>query len=120
MAAINIVQGEDRVLTFQIKEVDSNGSTVYMSLVGVTEIDLRVPSAAGSYISFLKSASEITIVDATLGTFSVSMTDTKTALLKVGSSQNAEAIIDVGAAPAGNRRIAQLLSVITVTAKLFP
>jgi hypothetical protein len=120
MSAITIVQGEDRTINFQIKEVDASDVTTYMDLTGATEIELRAPDASTGYISFKLSTSEVTVIDSKNGIFKVKMSDTKTALLKVGSSQNIEVIIDIGAPTAGDRRIAQLLKAITVVARLYP
>lgn len=119
--AVTIVQGEDRTLTFTIKEIDSNLVTKYMDLTGATAIEVRAPDAAlVSYISFTMAGSEITVIDAINGTFKVKMSDTKTALLKLGVEQNLEVIVDIGAPPGGDRRIAQLFQSITVVKRLFP
>jgi len=120
MSAITIVQGEDRTLNFQITEVDSSDVTTYMDLTGATDIELRASDNSTGYISFKMSTSEVTIVDAKSGMFKVKMSDTKTSLLKIGSNQNIEVIVDVGAPTAGDRRIAQLFKAITVVARLYP
>lgn len=121
MSTVTIVQGEDRTLNFQIKEVDSDSVTTYLDLTGATAIEMRVSDSAGTgYISFTLAASEITVVDAKNGMFKVKMSDVKTALMKLAASQNAEVIIDVGAPTAGDRRIAQLFKAITVVKRLFP
>lgn len=120
MSVVTIVQGEDRTLNFQIKEIDSSDVTTYMDLTGATDIELRLQGAAtNTIVSFKLSASEITILDAKSGTFKVKMSDTKTALLKLGAAQNAEVVVDIGAPTAGDRRIAQLFKVITVVKRLF-
>jgi|ERR1017187_2765299 hypothetical protein len=120
MAAVTIVQGEDRVLIFQITEIDSSGNTTYLDMTSATSVELRAPAASSGYVSFTMAASEIAITSAKLGEFSVSMSDIKTALLRVGSSQNAEVTINFATLPTLNIRIAQLLGAISVTAKLFP
>lgn len=121
MSTVTIVQGEDRTLNFQIKEVDSDAVTTYLDLTGATAIEMRVSDSAGTgYISFTLADSEITVVDAKNGMFKVKMSDVKTALMKLAASQNAEVIIDVGAPTAGDRRIAQLFKAITVVKRLFP
>jgi len=120
MAAITIVQGEDRTINFQIKEVDSSDVTTYMDLTGATEIELRVANASSSYESFKLTNSEITVVDAKNGMFKAKLSDVKTALFKLGKEQSAEVIVDIGAPTAGDRRIAQLTKAITVVARIFP
>ena len=119
MSTVTIVQGEDRTLNFQIKEIDSLDVTTYMDLTGATEIELRLSNATTGYVSFTLSGGEVTVLDAKNGSFKVRMSDTKTALLKVASNQNAEVIVDIGAPTAGERRIAQLFKVITVVKRLF-
>lgn len=118
--AVTIVQGEDRTINFQVKEVDSAGVTTYLDLSGtVYDIELKL-AGTSTTVSFKKSDSEITIVDGKSGTFKVTMTETKTAALKIGANQNAEVIIDLTAAdPAGERRIVQLTKAITVVKQLF-
>lgn len=116
MSLITIVQGEDRTLTFTLQEIDSNGVTTYMNLVGVTEIDLRVPAAAGSFLSFKMSATKIAILDHEGGVFKVTISDTESSLIRVGVDHSLEVIIDVGT----TRRIAQLLKAITVVRRLYP
>lgn len=119
--ALTIVQGEDRTISFQVKEVDSNGVTTYLDLSG-TVYDIVVKMAGtSSTVSFNKRTdNEITIVDGKIGLFKVTMSDTKTALLKVGANQNVEVVIDLTAAPtSGERRIVQLTKVITVVKQLF-
>lgn len=120
MSTVQIVQGEDRTLNFQVKEVDSNGVTTYLDLSGsIYEIELKLAGTSAT-VSFKKSDLEVYIVDGKQGLFKVVMSDTKTALLKVGSNQNAEVIIDLTAAPtAGERRIVQLTKAITVVKQLF-
>lgn len=116
MSVITIVQGEDRSLNFQIKEVDSSDVTTYMDLTGATEIELRAPDNSTGYISFKLSNAEVAVIDSKNGIFKVLMSDTKTALLRIGQSQNIEVIVDIGS----ERRIAQLLKAITVVSRLFP
>lgn len=117
MSTVTIVQGEDRSLNFQIKEIDSDSVTTYLDLTGATAIEMRVSDLAGTgFIAFTLAATEITIVDAKNGQFKVQMSDTKTATMKLAASQNAEVIIDIGT----DRRIAQLLKAITVIKRLFP
>lgn len=117
---ITIVQGEDRTINFQVKEVDSNGVTTYLDLSGtVFDIELKLAGTTAT-VSFKQSTGEITIVDGKAGLFKATMSDTKTALLKVGNNQNAEVIIDLTSAPtAGERRIVQLTKVINVVKQLF-
>lgn len=118
--AVTIVQGEDRTINFQVKEVDSSGVTTYLDLSGtIYDIELKLAGTA-STVSFKKSSNEIVVVDGKQGLFKVTMSDTKTALLKLGANQNAEVIIDLTAAPtSGERRIVQLTKVITVVKQLF-
>lgn len=125
--AVTIVQGEDRTINFQVKEVDSSGVTTYLDLSGtIYDIELKLAGTSGT-VSFKKSTvipsstkNEIEVVDGKQGLFKVVMSDTKTALLKLGANQNAEVIIDLTAAPtSGERRIVQLTKVITVVKQLF-
>jgi hypothetical protein len=120
MSSVTIVQGEDRVLTFTIKEVDDKNVTTYMNLTGATEIEVRASNASSTYESFKLTDSEVTVVDAEGGVFRVHMSDVKTALLKIQPEQNIEVIVDIGAPSAGERRIAQLFKAITVVKRLFP
>ena len=117
---ITLVQGEDRTLTFTLKEVDSNGVTTYMDLTGATEIELRAADSGSGFVFFKLTLLEIEIVDAKGGVFKATMSDTKTALLKLGQQQNLEVIIDFGSPSAGDRRIAQLFKAITVVKRLYP
>lgn len=118
--AVTIVQGEDRTINFQVKEVDSSGVTTYLDLSGtVYDIELKL-AGTSTTVSFKKSASEIVIVDGKAGLFKVIMSDDKTEGLKLGANQNAEVLIDLTAAdPAGERRIVQLSKAITVVKQLF-
>lgn len=125
--AVTIVQGEDRTINFQVKEVDSSGVTTYLDLSGtVYDIELKLAGTSGT-VSFKKSTvipstttNEIVIVDGKAGLFKVNMSDDKTELLKLGANQNAEVLIDLTAAdPAGERRIVQLSKAITVVKQLF-
>lgn len=120
MASITIVQGEDRIITFTISEVDEKQVTTYLDLTGATAIELRAANSSASYESFTLGASEVTIVDAEKGTFRVHMSDVKTANLRLGADQSVEVIVDIGAPSAGERRIAQLSKAITVIKRLFP
>lgn len=120
MASITIVQGEDRIITFTISEIDEKQVTTYLDLTGATAIELRAANTSSSFESFTLGASEVTIVDAEKGTFRVHMSDSKTSSLKLGADQSVEVIVDIGAPSAGERRIAQLTKAITVIKRLFP
>lgn len=119
MAAVKIVQGEDRILKFTISEQDDSGVTTYLNLTGATEIEMRVANLSGTFESFKLTTLEIVITDNEKGMFDVHMSDTKTALLKLGADQSIEIIVDIGAPSAGERRIAQQLKAISVNKRLF-
>jgi len=119
MATIKLVKGEDRLINFTLKETNEDGVTTYLDLTGATEIELRMAHETSGYVSFKLSDSEVAIVDAIGGVFSVSMGDVKTATMKVFEDQNIEVIVDIGAPSAGDRRIVQLLQVLTVSERLF-
>lgn len=115
MAQSIVIQGEDRVL--RMGAIDSAEKT-YIDLTGVTEITVSLAATTGPAISFLLSASEVAIVDAAKGKFNVTMSDTKTALLKVGEPI-VEVILDRGAPTAGNRRIMQIEKQVLVKKKQY-
>lgn len=121
MSTVTIVQGEDRTLNFQIKEIDSDSVTTYLDLTDATAIEMRVSDVVGTgFISFTLADLEITVTDAKNGAFKVKMSDTKTNLMRLQSGQSVEVIVDMGAPSAGDRRIAQLFKAITVVKRLFP
>lgn len=109
--AVTIIQGEDREINFKV--VDSE-EALALDLTGATEIAVKIAATAGGAVSFLLSLSEVTITDANKGEFVVSMSDTKTNLIKLGE-QSVEVVIDIGT----NRRIVQLEKAVTIKKKLF-
>lgn len=109
--AVTIIQGEDREINFKV--VDSE-EALALDLTGATEIAVKIAATAGGAVSFLLSLSEVTITDANKGEFVVSMSDTKTDLIKLGE-QSVEVVIDIGT----NRRIVQLEKAVTIKKKLF-
>ena len=117
MSTITLVQGEDRKLTFTLQEVDEKDVTTYMDLTGATQIEVRIAAAAGGYVSIKKQPdADVAILDAKGGIFQVTISDSKSALLKIGVEQSIEVIVDI----VNERRIAQLLKAITVVKQLFP
>lgn len=120
MSTVTIVQGEDRTLTFQIKEIDASEVTTYMDLTNATGIEIRAAGTSVNYISFSFSSNEIVFLEKKSGTFKLIMSDAKTKQLKVGPNQNLEVIVDLGAPPLGERRVAQLIKSITVVKRIFP
>lgn len=62
-----------------------------------------------------KTGSKVAVLDSLGGVFKLTISDTESALLKVGPDQSLEVIVDIGT----NRRIAQLLKAITVVRRLF-
>ena len=109
MAQSKIVQGEDRVLEFRLIDEVTN---VPFNLAGVTEINATTKGTAAN-VSFLLSNSEIIIADAAGGLIKINVTETKSALIKLGE-QDVEITVDWGANTAGTRRIFQSLKAILV------
>jgi hypothetical protein len=111
MSQVIIIQGEDRVVNIGIKD---SGEEVYIDLTGATAISVKTTATAGGAVEFTLAASEVTITDAPKGKFSVAMSDTKTALIKLGE-QPLEITVDWGT----NRRIVQQEKAVLIKKKLF-
>lgn len=108
---VNMIQGEDRTLHFGLKDTDED---VYIDLTGSTAIEFKIGAAAGGSVSCTLAASEIVVTDAVKGKFSVTISDTKSALVKLGE-RDIEVIVDWGA----TRRIVQSSKAINVVKRLF-
>jgi hypothetical protein len=103
---ILIVQGEDRDLPFGVKDIEED---VYIDITTATAISVN-----GTPVEFTMAASEVTITDGPKGKFSVKMSDTKTALMKLGAL-DLEVVIDFGS----DRRIIQSKAVLNIVKALF-
>lgn len=88
---VKVIQGEDK--TFAVTLRKSQGDPY--DLTGVTEITFCFPGETAVQTVTL-GASEVAIVNAVLGKITVTITDTKTALMKIGEDQTFECMIDVG------------------------
>ncbi len=111
MSQVTIIQGEDRLINFGVKDSEDG---VFIDLTGATEITVKTTAAAGGSVDFTLTGLEVSITDAPKGKFSVSMSDTKTSLIKVGEIP-VEVVIDIGT----NRRIVQMEKALLVKKKLF-
>ena len=107
MSKPTIVQGEDITLSFQVKT--ETGAP--FNLTGHTVEAHFEGSSACVEVSGTLSA---TPAD---GTFSVTLTNTNTEALKVGTI-SCEALLDDGAHPAGDRRIVQFKNSIVVVERI--
>jgi hypothetical protein len=86
-------KGSDIVATFYVMDDDG----IPVSLAGVTEITVKFPQADSTDPLVKKlSLAEVAIISATLGQFTVDLSDTDTALLRAGERQTVEALIDYG------------------------
>lgn len=108
---VTMIQGEDRTLHFGLKDTDED---VYIDLTGATAIEFEIAAAAGGSVSCTLAASEIVITDAVKGKFSVTISDTKSALVKLGE-RDIEVTVDWGT----DRRIVQSSKAINVIKRLF-
>ena len=90
MSTVTIIQGEDRDISFGVKDTDED---IYIDLTGASEITMKIAATAGDSVACTMSAGEILITDAPKGKFIVSIHDAKTALAKVGL-RDVEVIID--------------------------
>ena len=89
---IAIIRGEDRVLQLGINE--SNGNPY--DLTSATQIEMQLENEDGSMLELKLTDSEIAVVTAKAGTIAVTLTDTQTALLKVGISMDFQVAITIG------------------------
>ncbi len=110
LQVIPIVQGEDRNVRIVLKK----GALPY-SLVGATEIEVKILKTDETALSKKLSLSGVEIVDAANGVMDIILTDTDTASLKVAGLLSMEIIFDAGTV----RRIFQLKNVLDVIAKLY-
>jgi hypothetical protein len=108
---ITIVQGEDREISFGLKDINED---VYIDLTGATQISFKVLATSGGSVECLLSAAEVVVTDAIKGKFKVVLSDTKSALIKLGE-RDIEVTIDWGT----TRRIVQSTKAITVVKRLF-
>ncbi len=109
---IEITRGEDRSVPLTV--VKQNTCNEPFDLTGATEINVRFPTDTG-FLEKKLTLAEVTIVNAVLGMISVTLSDTDTTTLKVGSQQSFDVIIDIGT----TRRIALFDELLTVKAALF-
>lgn len=81
---LTVVQGEERTLPLRIQK--SNGSS--FSLVGVSEITVKLKNQDGTTLSKTLTSTAVAIVDAAAGRYSVLLSEAETALLKRGERQD--------------------------------
>lgn len=108
---VSMIQGEDRTLNFGVKDTDED---VYIDLTGATEITFSIGATAGGSVDCTLTATEIVVTDAEKGKFQVTISDTKSALVKLGE-RDIEIIIDWGT----TRRIVQATKAVNVIKRLF-
>lgn len=89
---IIIIREEDRTLQLAISE--SNGQPY--DLTGVTEIEMQLENEDGSKLELKYTDSEISVVAAKAGTISVTITDTQSASLLVGTAMDFQVAITIG------------------------
>lgn len=111
MGLAKITQGTDVTLNLYVRDSDDQP----YSLSGATEINVKLPAAAGGAVEKKLSLAEVTVVSAELGHISVAYSDTDTDLLLAGTEQDFEVVIDVGS----TRKIAKFEAQLTVTEKQF-
>lgn len=111
MAVATVVQGEDRTINFGIKDINED---VYIDLTGATAMSFKIAATAGGSVECTLLATEIAITDAVKGKFRVTLSDTKSALIKLGE-RDIEVIVDWGT----TRRIVQSTKAVNVIKKLF-
>lgn len=110
-----VVQGEDKVLTVQLKDPKTK---VFTDITGVTEITAILLNTDGSFLQKKLSTSGIVVLNALAGKFQILLSTAETALLAltpVGSYSN----IEVRFVIASKTTIVQLEDSIEVVAKLF-
>lgn len=95
-----IVQGEDKTLTITLDT---------LNLTSATEITCRFPGST-SVVEKTMTGGAVSLVTAASGIFSVTLTDTDTALLQPGTRATLEIVVDFSS----TRRIFQKESAYTV------
>lgn len=104
---VSIYTGEVRTLNLRVVFSDCTN----FDLTGIVELCVKFPKNDGSYLLKKLSAGGVTIVDALHGKFSVLLTATDTASLKIGERQTIWAEFDFGVT---NKRIAEFDRILTV------
>lgn len=105
METLKIIQGEDRVIELVLRYDNGNP----YPLTGVTEITVRFKKTDGTTLSATLTGTKVLIVSTEGGQISISLTDTETATLKLGSNP-VTVVIDVNTA----RRIVNIPNAIQV------
>lgn len=114
MSRINLVQGEDVTITVRISTEDGDP----YDFTGYTEVTAVFTQAAGTCLSKLETAGDITVVlPITSGKAEISLDDADTLSLETGTT-GFELIIDKGAHPGGERRIVQFKNSLNVLERL--
>lgn len=78
---IDIVQGEDRTITLQLKNETEDE---FYDLTGYTEIAVAFKKTDGAITKTYSASGGVTVVSATAGKLQVVLSDSDTALLKKG------------------------------------
>ncbi len=108
---LKIITGTDVSLTLYIRDSEDQP----YSLSGATEIAVKFAKNDDSALVKLLSLAEVVVASASLGKLTLSLTDSDTALLKVGALQDFECVIDIGS----TRKIASFDGLLEVVAKQF-
>jgi hypothetical protein len=108
---ITIIRKEDRTLQLAISE--SSGQPY--DLTGVTEIEIELDKEDGTTLELKYTDSEIAVVAAKAGTIAVTITDTQSADLLIGTAMDFQAAITIG----GLIRRVQWTGLLTVVEETF-
>jgi hypothetical protein len=89
---ITIIRGEDR--TLQLGIMEPNGAPY--NLTGASEIIVALPNEDDTFLQLKYTESKVTVVSATAGSISATLTAAQSAVLKVGNSMDAQGSITIG------------------------
>jgi hypothetical protein len=108
----SIVQGEDRTLPLQVQRSDGGS----FDLSSVTEITAKFVNQDASILSLTKTGGAVVVTDGPAGRFTVSISDTQSAALRLlnpVSAQDFTVVIDSGS----DRRIVNFTKGLKVVAE---
>jgi hypothetical protein len=115
---LNVIRGSDREFVIKVSiqnPCDAAACGDPFDLTGVTEIKALFRKTDETVLTVTKTATDITVLSATAGKIKVFLSDTNTALLKVGDAQSFEIEIQVGTITS----IVQFRDILNVVDRVF-